>query len=170
MRTVSGAAGASIDDIDCEILAELQANARIAFAELGRRVGLSTPAVIERVRRLEESRVILGYRTLVDPARVGLPVRAFVKVTVAGDKLQKFAALVRNLPEVLECHRVTGAESFIAQIAVRDVTHMEEVIDLMMPYLATNTSMILASPVPWNSILPASRYGKKPRPHKPAAE
>jgi Lrp/AsnC family transcriptional regulator, leucine-responsive regulatory protein len=170
MRTVSGAAVASIDDIDCEILAELQANARIAFAELGRRVGLSTPAVIERVRRLEESRVILGYRTLVDPARVGLPVRAFVKVTVAGDKLQKFAALVRNLPEVLECHRVTGAESFIAQIAVRDVTHMEEVIDSMMPYLATNTSMILASPVPWNSILPASRYGKKPRPHKPAAE
>ena len=79
----------SIDDIDCEILAELQANARIAFAELGRRVGLSTPAVIERVHRLEESKVILGYRTLVDPAQVGLPVRAFVHVTVAGDKLVK---------------------------------------------------------------------------------
>ena len=161
MKPVSGAAGPSIDDIDCEILAELQANARIAFAELGRRVGLSTPAVIERVHRLEENHVILGYRTLVDPARVGLPVRAFVKVTLAGDKLQKFAALVRNLPEILECHRVTGAESFIVQIAVRDVTHMEEVIDSMMPYLATNTSMILASPVPWNSILPASRYSKR---------
>jgi len=153
----------SIDDIDCEILAELQANARIAFAELGRRVGLSTPAVIERVHRLEESKVILGYRTLVDPAQVGLPVRAFVHVTVAGDKLAKFAAVVRNLPEVLECHRVTGAESFIVQIAVRDVRHMEEVIDSMMPYVSTNTSMILASPVPWNSILPAARYGKKPR-------
>jgi Lrp/AsnC family transcriptional regulator, leucine-responsive regulatory protein len=153
----------SIDDIDCEILAELQANARIAFAELGRRVGLSTPAVIERVHRLEESKVILGYRTLVDPAQVGLPVRAFVHVTVAGDKLVKFSAVVRNLPEVLECHRVTGAESFIVQIAVRDVRHMEEVIDSMMPYVSTNTSMILASPVPWNSILPAARYGKKPR-------
>jgi len=163
-----GPAGWSIDDIDCEILAELQTNARIAFAELGRRVGLSTPAVIERVRRLEDHHVIMGYRAVVDPAKVGLPVRAFVKVTVAGDKLQKFAALVRELPEVLECHRVTGAESFMVQIAVRDVRHMEELIDSMMPYVATNTSMILASPVPWNSILPAVRYGvgkgkRKPR-------
>jgi Lrp/AsnC family leucine-responsive transcriptional regulator len=154
---------ASIDDIDCEILAELQDNARIAFAELGRRVGLSTPAVIERVHRLEERQVILGYRALVDPAKVGLPVRAFVKVTVAGDKLAKFSTLVSKLPEVLQCHRVTGAESFMVQVAVRDVTHMEEVIDSMMPYVATNTSMILASPVPWNSILPAVRYGQKTR-------
>jgi len=149
-----------IDDIDCQILAELQSNARIPFAELGRRVGLSTPAVIERVHRLEESKVVLGYRALVDPAKVGLPVRAFVKVTVAGDKLARFAILVRKLPEVLECHRVTGAESFMVQVAVRDVTHMEEVIDAMMPYVATNTSMILASPVPWNSVLPAAHYGR----------
>lgn len=153
----------SIDDIDCEILAELQTNARIPFAELGRRVGLSTPAVIERVRRLEDSHVIMGYRALVDPSKVGLPVRAFVKVTVAGDKLVKFASLIRNLPEVLECHRVTGAESFMVQVAVRDVSHMEEVIDSMMPYVATNTSMILASPVPWNKVLPAVRHTKKVR-------
>ena len=164
---MTGSTSQDIDNIDCEILAELQANARIAFAELGRRVGLSTPAVIERVHRLEEKQVIVGYRTLVDPAKVGLPVRAFVKVTVAGDKLTKFSALVRKLPEVLQCHRVTGAESFMVQIAVRDVAHMEEVIDSMMPYVATNTSMILASPVPWNSILPAVRYGKRVRAVKP---
>ena len=154
----------SLDDIDCEILAQLQTNARIAFAELGRRVGLSTPAVIERVHRLEEGGVILGYRALVDPTQVGLPVRAFVKVTVAGDKLSKFASVVRGLPEVLECHRVTGAESFMVQVAVRDVRHMEEVIDSMMPYVATNTSMILASPVPWSKVLPASRHAQaRPR-------
>jgi Lrp/AsnC family leucine-responsive transcriptional regulator len=158
--------GHDIDDIDCTILAELQTNARIPFAELGRRVGLSTPAVIERVHRLEERQIILAYRTLVDPAKVGLPVRAFVKVTVAGDKLTKFAALARKLPEILECHRVTGAESFMVQVAVRDVLHMEAVIDSMMPYVATNTSMILASPVPWNSILPAARYSQHPRPRK----
>jgi Lrp/AsnC family transcriptional regulator, leucine-responsive regulatory protein len=152
----------SLDEIDYEILAELQDNARIAFAELGRRVGLSTPAVIERVRRLEESEVILGYRAAIDPAKVGLPVRAFVKVTVAGDKLGKFAAIVKSLPEVLQCHRVTGAESYIVQIAVRDVGHMETVIDSMMPYVATNTSMIMASPVPWNPVVPASRKPKKP--------
>ena len=164
---MAGLTPPSIDEIDCEILAELQINARIAFAKLGRRVGLSTPAVIERVRRLEESKVILGYRTLVDPARVGLPVRAFVHVTVAGDKLAKFSSVVRGLPEVLECHRVTGAESFIVQVAVRDVRHMEEVIDSMMPYVSTNTSMVLASPVPWNSVLPAVSYDRKGRPRKP---
>ena len=164
---MTGLLDPNIDDIDCEILAELQANARTAFAELGRRVGLSTPAVIERVRRLEEQHIILGYRAMVDPARVGLPVRAFVKVTIAGDKLAKFAALVKTLPEVLECHRVTGAESFMVQVAVRDVRHMEEVIDAMMPYVATNTSMILASPVPWNRILPVGRRGKQPRKTKP---
>ena len=152
-----------LDDIDCDILAELQTNARIPFAELGRRVGLSTPAVIERVRRLEESSVILGYRTAVDPAKVGLPVRAFVHVTVAGDKLAKFASVVRNVPEVLECHRVTGADSFLVQVAVRDVGHMQEVIDSMMPYVSTNTSMVLASPVPWNRVLPAPRRGGKIR-------
>jgi Lrp/AsnC family transcriptional regulator, leucine-responsive regulatory protein len=166
MEGLMGETEARIDDIDCAILAELQANARVAFAELGRRVGLSTPAAIERVRRLEERHVIVGYRTLVDPAKVGLPVRAFVKVTVAGDKLAKFSSLARTLPEVLECHRVTGAESFIVQIVVRDVAHMEEVIDSMMPYVATNTSMVLASPVPWNSVLPASCYGRKPGPRK----
>ena len=165
---MTGLAGSSpIDDIDCEILAQLQANARIAFAELGRRVGLSTPAVIERVKRLEESHIILGYRAMVDPAKVGLPVRAFIKVTIAGDKLVKFADLVKTLREVLECHRVTGSESFMVQVAVRDVGHMEEVIDAMMPYVATNTSMILASPVPWNSILPARRHNKPLKKAKP---
>jgi Lrp/AsnC family transcriptional regulator, leucine-responsive regulatory protein len=158
-----------LDDLDCDILAELQTNARIPFAELGRRVGLSTPAVIERVRRLEDNQVILGYRTAVDPSKVGLPVRAFVHVTVAGDKLAKFASVVRGLPEVLECHRVTGAQSFIVQVAVRDVGHMEEVIDSMMPYVSTNTSMVLASPVPWNSVLPAQRYAKKGKPRKPVS-
>ena len=158
----------TLDDIDCSILAELQKNARVPFAELGRRVRLSTPAVIERVRRLEESGVILGYRTVVDPSRVGLPVRAFVKVTVAGDKLTRFATVIKELPEVLECHRVTGAESYLVQVAVRDMLHLESVIDSMMPYVATNTAMILASPVPWNSVLPASRYPAKGKPKKSA--
>jgi Lrp/AsnC family transcriptional regulator, leucine-responsive regulatory protein len=70
-------------------------------------------------------------------------------------------AIVKESPEVLECHRVTGAESYIVQIAVRDVGHMEAVMDSMMPHVATNTAMIMASPVPWNPVLPASRKTKK---------
>lgn len=143
-----------IDEIDCAILEELQVEARIPFAELGRRVGLSTPAVIERVRRLEESGVILGYRAELDCAKVGLPVRAFIKVTVGGDKVLKFASLAQKIPEILGCHRVTGAESYIVQIAVQDTQHMERVIDSMMPYVSTNTSLILASPVPWKPLVP----------------
>jgi Lrp/AsnC family leucine-responsive transcriptional regulator len=146
--------GATLDAMDHKILWELQANARLAFAELGRRVGLSTPAVIERVRRLEESAVILRYTAQVDPAKVGLPLRAFIKITVVGERLEHFKGLARRVPEVLECHRVTGAESYILQVAVRDLLHLETVIDSLTPYVATNTSMVLASPVPWNPVTP----------------
>jgi Lrp/AsnC family leucine-responsive transcriptional regulator len=143
-----------LDSIDCAIVQELQSNARISFAELGRHVGLSTPAVIERVRQLEDSRVILGYRADVDCAKVGLPVKAFIKVTVAGDKLFSFADIARRVPEIIECHRVTGAESYIVQVAVEDVEHMEKVIDSLMPYVSTNTSLIMASPVHSRGVVP----------------
>ncbi len=145
-----------LDSIDHKILAELQANARLPFAELGRRVGLSTPAATERVRRLEDAAIIQRYVAVVDPARVGLPLRAFIKITVPGDRLPHFNGLAQRVPEVRECHRVTGAESYILQVAVRDLPHLEAVIDSLTPYVATNTSMVLASPVPWNPVLPAS--------------
>ena len=145
-----------LDNLDHKILAELQANGRIAFAELGRRVGLSTPAVSERVRRLEDSGVIERYIAVIDPAKVGLPVRAFIKITVPGDRLPHFNGLAQRVPEVRECHRVTGSESYILQVAVRDLPHLEKVIDSLTPYVATNTSMVLASPVPWNPVVPAT--------------
>lgn len=151
-----------LDDIDCNILVCLQENARIPYAELGRQVGLSTPAVIERVRRLEESGVIAGYHAEVRPEKVGLTVRAFIKVSVAGDKLEKFASIVKKVPEILECHRVTGSESFILQAAVEDVAHLELVIDSLMPYVATNTAIVLGSPVPWAPVIPR----RKDRPTK----
>jgi Lrp/AsnC family leucine-responsive transcriptional regulator len=153
---VSKSRDTRLDDIDRQILMELQSEARIAFAELGRRVGLSTPAVIDRVHRLEDTGVILGYRAQVDNAKIGLPVRAFVKVTVAGDKLFQFASAASRIPEVLECHRVTGAESYILQITVEDAAHIERVIDAMMPYVATNTSLVLASPVQSRALVPPS--------------
>jgi Lrp/AsnC family leucine-responsive transcriptional regulator len=143
-----------LDEIDRNILAELQPNARIPFAELGRRVALSTPSVIERIHKMEEEGIIIGYRAQVDPAKVGRAVRAFIKVSVAGDKLAKFVAVGRKVPDILECHRVTGAESYIVKVAVRDTIHLEQTIDFLMPYVATNTSMILASPIEWNPIIP----------------
>jgi Lrp/AsnC family leucine-responsive transcriptional regulator len=152
-----------LDQIDCKLLGELQANARISFADLSRKVSLSTPAVIERVKRLEENGVILGYHAQVSPAAVGRSVQAFVKVSVAGDKLLKFAQTVKKIEEVLECYRITGAESFLVLLAVRDTTHLQAVIDQMMPYVSTNTSIILDVSVRWNPIIPELRESKRAR-------
>jgi Lrp/AsnC family leucine-responsive transcriptional regulator len=145
-----------LDSIGWHILRELQENARIPFAELGRRVGLSTPAVADRVRNMEAQGIISGYRTEVDPKACGYPVLAFIRVNVAGDKLQHFVKLARSCPEVLECHRVTGAESFIIKMAVSDIAHLETAIDSLMPYVATTTSMILSSPITWGEVKPRS--------------
>jgi Lrp/AsnC family leucine-responsive transcriptional regulator len=151
-----------LDEIDCKLLTELQRSARMSFAELGRTVGLSTPAVIERVKRLEEERVILGYHAQVDPVTVGRAVEAFVKVSVAGNHLLRFAATVQTVEEVLECYRITGAESFLVLVAVRDMLHLQVVIDKLMPYVSTNTSIVLDVPVRWNAIA-AEVYSERQR-------
>ncbi|MGE5113979.1 MAG: Lrp/AsnC family transcriptional regulator [Acidobacteriaceae bacterium] len=143
-----------LDQIGWNILHELQENARIPFAELGRRVGLSTPAVAERVRNMEDAGIIRGYRAEVDPKACGYNIAAFIRVNVAGDKLQHFVELARTRPEVLECHRVTGAESFIVKMAVTDMDHLESAIDSLMPYVATTTSMILSSAIVWGPVRP----------------
>jgi Lrp/AsnC family leucine-responsive transcriptional regulator len=103
---------------------------------------------------MEDDGIIVGYRAHIDPAKIGRTVRAFIKVSVAGDKLAKFVAVAKKAPGILECHRVTGSESYIVQVAVRDTVHLEQTIDSLMPYVATNTSMILASPIEWNPMTP----------------
>ena len=142
-----------LDDIGWKILNELQQNARISFTELGRRVGLSTPAITERVHKMEEAGIILGYRAQIDPARVGLPIIAFINVKVGGENLAHFMQVAANHPEVLECHRVTGAESFLLKAAVSSVTHLERLLDALMPYVATTTSMVLSTALAWGNIV-----------------
>jgi Lrp/AsnC family leucine-responsive transcriptional regulator len=155
-----------LDEIGWHILHELQQNARIPFAELGRRVGLSTPAVAERVRNMEDAEIIRGYRTEVDPMACGFNVLAFIRVNVAGDKLQHFVELAKTRPEVLECHRVTGAESFILKMAVTDMNHLESAIDSLMPYVATTTSMILSSAITWSPVQPRAEEPEATAPGK----
>ena len=95
-----------LDPIGWRILAELQDDARIHFSELGRRVGLSTPAVIERVHRMEEAGIITGYRVEIDRQKVGRPVCAFIRVRVSGDSITRVIAQAREMPEVFECHHI----------------------------------------------------------------
>jgi Lrp/AsnC family leucine-responsive transcriptional regulator len=137
-----------IDEIDWRILAELQGNARTTFSELGRRVSLTPPAVAERVRRLEEAGVIRGFRADLDPARLGLPITAFVRMRAANETTcRELGEHAVDFEEILECHRVTGEDSYIAKVAVRSVAHLEDLIDRLMPYAETITSLVLSAPV-----------------------
>jgi len=143
-----------LDLIGRKILAELQENGRIPFTELGRRVGLSTPAVMDRVRRLEDAGVISGYRAEVDCTKMGYPISAFIGVNVAGDFLPRMSKLARSIPEILECHRVTGSDSFIMKVIAGSVEELEKTIDRLTPYVATTTSLVLSSLVTRRSIEP----------------
>jgi Lrp/AsnC family leucine-responsive transcriptional regulator len=136
-----------IDDIDRRILKELQLDARTSFAELGRRVGLTTPAVIERVRKLEDAHIITGYRVDIDTAKVGLPITAFVRMSITGVDYSHIIEVAKSSNEVLECHRGTGGDSFIMKVAVSSVEHLQELIDRLTPYGITTTTIVLSSPV-----------------------
>ena len=137
----------TIDDIDRKVLKELQEDARVSYADLGRRVGLTTPAVIERVRKLEDAGVITGYRAEIDPAKVGLPIIAFVRMSITGVDYSHIIEVAEQSNEVLECHRGTGGDSFIMKVAVSSVEHLQELIDRLTPYGITTTTIVLSSPV-----------------------
>ena len=151
-----------LDDTGWRILVELQKDARQSFAALGRRVGLSTPAVLERVRKLEEAGLILGYHAELDHAKLGLPITAYIRLTVVGEGLHNMIAIAENLDEVLECHRVTGTDSFVMKVAVTSVEHLQKLFDQFPPYVATTTSIILSSPVV-RRVITGMSDGKAPK-------
>ncbi len=134
-----------LDALGWKLLAELQKDARVSFAELGRRVGLSTPAVAQRVRRMEDEGIIRAYRAEISPSRVGLPITAFIRMSIVGDVLARLTAQVRSMPEIVECYRGTGADSFILKVHVITVEHLNHVIDCLTPYGTTSTSLVLAT-------------------------
>ena len=136
-----------LDRIGWRILEELQADARLSMAELGRRVGMSAPAVTERVRRLEDAGIISGYCAQVSPRRVGRPVLAFIRISAAGDVKAGVEAAVQKTPEVLEAHRGTGSDCFILKVAVQDITHLEHVTDRFTPFGQLTTSIVMSSPL-----------------------
>ncbi len=137
----------SLDKTNWKIILELQQNGRISFAELGRRVGLTLPAVAERVRKLEDAGVITGYRAEIDPAKIGLPIAAFIRISVMSDMLARITRTMSEMPEVLECHRGTGADSFTLKVAVESIEHLEKLIDRLTPFGTTSTSIVLSTPI-----------------------
>jgi Lrp/AsnC family transcriptional regulator, leucine-responsive regulatory protein len=155
--------GARIDELDWRILEELQADGRVSYTELGRRVSLTAPAIAERVRRLEESGVIRGFHADVDAARVGFPITAFVRWTSSGPDCSHLGEVAKEIPEIVECNRVTGDESYVLKILARSVGHLETLIDGLMPYGSTVTSVVLSSPVVHRPIGSMDRDAKHER-------
>jgi Lrp/AsnC family transcriptional regulator, leucine-responsive regulatory protein len=141
-----------LDDVDLALLRELQGEARLSFAELGRRVGLSAPAVAERLGRLEETGAITGYRAEVDPRALGFTLGVIIRIRPAPRELRKVAELAQRTPEVVECHRITGEDCFFMKAYVRDVEHLEEVIDQFVIYGQTTSSIMQTSPVPLRGV------------------
>jgi Lrp/AsnC family transcriptional regulator, leucine-responsive regulatory protein len=137
-----------LDTTNISLLRELEADARLSLAELGRRVGLSSPAVADRLERLEEAGVIRGYRAEIDPRALGYELAVVLRIRPAPRELKKVAELAQRTPEVVECHRITGDDCYLMKAHVRDVEHMEEVIDRFAIYGQTTTSIVQSSPVP----------------------
>lgn len=138
----------SLDEVDVALLRALAADARTSTADLARLVGMSAPSVAERVRRLEEAGVIEGYATRISPAALGLGLSAWLRIRPVPGELARVAEIIRGLPEIVQCDRVTGEDCFIARAHVRSVADLERLIDAIMPYAMTNTSIIQSSPVP----------------------
>lgn len=141
-----------LDDTNRRILRELQRDGRVSMAELGRRVGLSSPAVAERVRTLEVRGVIRGYRADVDPRALGLALSTIIRIRPAPGQLKNVADLAVRTPEIVDCRRVTGDDCYVMTAHVRDVEHLEEVIDRFTVLGQTTTSIIQSSPVAERSV------------------
>jgi Lrp/AsnC family transcriptional regulator, leucine-responsive regulatory protein len=139
--------GVALDAVDRQIIGELAQDARISFAELGRRVSLSSPAVTDRVRRLEQLGVITGYRAEIDPRALGYPLTAIVRVKPAVRQLSKIADLAAEIPQIEECHRITGEDCFYMKLHLGSIEELPSVLDRFLLYGETTTSIVNATPV-----------------------
>jgi Lrp/AsnC family leucine-responsive transcriptional regulator len=135
----------AMDATNWRILKALQKDSRISMAELGRRVGLSAPAISERVRRLEDAGVIEGYRAVINPRALGRTILAFVRISALGNVKDRVNQLVQRMPEILECHRGTGNDCFILKVSVTSIDHLEKVTDAFTTFGSLTTSVVLSS-------------------------
>ncbi|MFC6489337.1 Lrp/AsnC family transcriptional regulator [Nitratireductor sp. GCM10026969] len=136
-----------LDRIDETILTTLMENGRTTTAELARKVKLSSPSVAERVKRLEEAGIITGYSANVSAEAIGLPIAVWFRVRPVPGEMQRVAEIIQGIPEITQCDRVTGEDCFLARANLASIADMERVIDLIVPYAMTNTSIIQSSPV-----------------------
>ncbi len=152
-----------LDQAGLHILKTLQENARISFSDLAKQTGLSSPAISERVRRMEAAGYISGYRAVVNHEKPGFPITAFIRICMHPDRVAEADAAAQSIPEVIEGHHLTGTDSFILKVTASSVTNLEEIINQMGIYGQTTTSIVLSSPVTSRIVSPASetKFPKK---------
>ncbi|WDL98387.1 Lrp/AsnC family transcriptional regulator [Alicyclobacillus sp. ALC3] len=147
-----------MDQIDIQLLELLQQDGRMTLSDLSKALNLSRPSITERLRRLEERNIIMGFAALVSPAGVGRGLLVFIEVGQVTVPCRKFEAFIATEPDVLECHRVTGAVSYIMKAAVSSVGHLEALVDRLIPYGRVNTSVVLSSPVTARTMIPPKSH------------
>ena len=140
------------DPTNLDLLRLLQKDPRASISDLARRVGMSNPAVKERVLRLEESGTVAGYRLDLNAKDLGYEVMAFVRVRPLPGHLQKIAELAQAIPEITECHRITGEDCFILKLYLKQISSLDQVLDQFLAHGQTTTSIVQSSPVPWRGL------------------
>jgi len=143
-----------IDAVGRQILDILQNDGRTSFSDLGRKVGLSAPAVADRVRRFEELGIISGFAAQIDRARLGLCLTAFIRLKAASSVISDLRILAQETPEILECHLITGDDGFIIKVAAADVDHLDQIIQRFVPFGTTVSSIVLSTTVEQKPITP----------------
>lgn len=143
-----------LDYVNVRLLQLLAEDPRLNASELARRVGMSPPTVRERVARLERAGIIRGYRLDIDPAAIGLPVAAWVRIRPGPGQLPKIAELAQRTPEVSECHRISGEDCFLLKVHVAGLEALESVLDRFLVHGQTTSSLIVSTPVPPRAVSP----------------
>lgn len=143
-----------LDSLNRKILQCLQQNARLSNAEIGRRVGISSPAVSERIKKMEDSGLIVAYRTMVSPFECGYQLKAIITVRAFMGKLKPFLEKIKTFDEVLNCYRITGNENIVMEVVLKNQKHLENFIDQLIVYGETKTQIVLSHVVANNEVRP----------------
>lgn len=143
-----------MDTLNWKILQCLQQNSRLSNAEIGRQVGISSPAVSERIKKMEDAGIIEGYSTSVSAFQVGYQLKAIVTLRAFMGMLKPFMQKVKTYPEVLNCYRITGNENFVMEVVLKNQKHLEQFIDQLIVYGETKTQIVLSRVVSGSEIKP----------------
>ena len=144
----------NLDSINSKILECLQKNARLSNAEIGRRVGISSPAVSERIKKMEDLGIIEGYKTIVSPFEIGYQLKAIITLRAFMGKLKPFLEKVNTYDEVINCYRITGDENIVMEVVLKNQKHLEAFIDQLISYGESKTQIVLSSVVKLKGVIP----------------